>query len=405
MAKGQGRFDSRIAETVTGIWLPDGTSPDTATGKGPGESANAFPRMARGKGPNAAGFAMIAPGSGRSLPHGVGDNLVMRCADVLPEALRDSGDGLPAFKLVLDCVIRSSWLQPGGWARIGSSRDFSFEILHVGARDGWAFVSRMVGEYDAMIMMGWVRVERLQPLVGHLGGIAGARIIVLYAGEPGTPFAGSLYARRPQTGAEGWIQSTRVQWAGDAACTGHVALARNTSLRVGCTAKAYRDWSFPIPEDKSYLSVGAGSLVTVLHIGHGADAGWVVVGQKIKGSSKEQPEYTTIGWLPTTLVHVVPQRGDFAEHRMIALQMSAVADDGYAWLLAQRQRSDQTTIHERERKWQDDTKHAGDEPYAATDGEGAPYAQDTDPAKDEPNAEYAQKDKRDGTQRGYDVTG
>ena len=45
----------------------------------------------------------------------------------------------------------------------------------------------------------------------------------------------------------------RVQWVGDGGNTDHVAVAHNTSLRVGCM-KAYRDWSFPIPDD-SYISV------------------------------------------------------------------------------------------------------------------------------------------------------
>ena len=60
--------------------------------------------MARGKGPGESEFALTVPGSGRSLPDSVRHDMAMRCADVLPEALSDFGEGRPACKLRLDCV-------------------------------------------------------------------------------------------------------------------------------------------------------------------------------------------------------------------------------------------------------------------------------------------------------------
>ena len=332
-----------MASTMPGFGpsLPESALHDFMTGQGQGLSENATPHTAPGEGQEGSEFTTNPPGSGRALPNNVYFDIetrTWRCTDLFPQALSAFGHTKPASQLRLACVIREHWLQPGCFALLGECRDFLFEILHVGAPghdEGWAYVCRMVSAEDAVAVQGWVLVERLRPPLGYIGGEKGDRLTVLYAGEPGSRYAGSLYARRADDKTEGWIQSTRVQWVGADGNTNHVAAGQNTSLRVGCMAKTYREWKFPV-QVNNYIHVAARTQVRVLHIGKGRNAGWVTVGIKTARSSNTEPQYDPCGWLPTNVLHVVPQRYDFAEPAMEVLQVGPVDNDGYSWLLVAR---------------------------------------------------------------------
>ena len=102
MAKGK-EHESHMALTLPGIGrsLP---VPDMAR---QGEPDSALPHMATGKGHGESELALTVPGSGRCMPDSVWHDMARGkwcCADVLPEALSDFGEGRPACKLRLDCV-------------------------------------------------------------------------------------------------------------------------------------------------------------------------------------------------------------------------------------------------------------------------------------------------------------
>ena len=107
MAKGK-EHESHMALTLPGLGVPcrivlcriwrqeGGSEPDSA-----------LPHMATGKGQGESELALTVPGSGRCMPDSVWHDMARgkwRCADVLPEALSDFGEGRPACKLRLDCV-------------------------------------------------------------------------------------------------------------------------------------------------------------------------------------------------------------------------------------------------------------------------------------------------------------